>query len=130
MDLSDYFNQNEVYFSESQGKLISIDSMPIPYALNSFKKLITEFGDDFMETRLYRRLWKQVTPEMFELRSLLQRHGKAAIYIGPYSKVKLNAARSRLYRAGARRTWKKDELLYGDFGEIQIQVRKKALSGG
>ena len=124
MQLSDYFGQTEVYFSESQRRLVPISDMAPPYAVNAFKKLCEEFGEDFEGTPLYTRFLAYVTPSRVKLHLLLEKHGKASLYVGDHSPIGLNTARSRLYRAGARRTWRHGDILNGDFGEIVITSRK------
>ena len=135
MDLATYFNQDEMYFSESQGQLIRIDSMVHSYALNCFKKLLREFGDEFTGTHLFNRFYRIACPRHFE--NILAQHGVASYWLGAPKARTLNQVRSSAYRAGKKlgmkvktRTGKDRDVLIIEVvqPETRISVRGKALA--
>lgn len=124
MEIDEYLGQGELYFSESQGQLIRIDEMPVSYALNCWRKLYREFGDDFTGTALERALHGHTSPSSHTLSDVLTRHGKASVYVGAGG-PSVAAARKRLRRAGASRTHKRDDWVEGVAAPVQIRVKRR-----
>lgn len=89
MDLAEYFNQEEMYFSESSGQMTRLEDMPFQRAFYSHYKLLREFNGEYAETRLYRAFTRILDPRPAEIRSQLSKYGKAsARYIDSDSKIR------------------------------------------
>ena len=103
MDLTDYFNQEEFYFSESQGQMLRIEDMPFQQAFYSHRKLISVFGlRVYAGTNLYQAFIRKLCPTPAQIREQLERYGKAchAVYDpGMLEKTNGTRVRSKLYHA-------------------------------
>ena len=119
------FGQGEYYFSESQGKLVRLAEMPLPYARNCMRKLLNEYQDEFRGSPLHDAFIRRLVPTRNDLCSLLKA-GAASIYIGD-SGLSSGAARSRLRRAGAAVTHKNGDFIEGtaEVAQVKISVRGK-----
>lgn len=123
MTLEEYFNQTEFYFSESAQEQVPIEEMATPYALNAWNKLRREFGDTFTDTPLYAALFSRILPTTVTIRASLEQFGSASVWVGERAALTVEGARSRLRRAGARRTHKDGNWVRGDMGTAVISVR-------
>lgn len=123
--LEEYFSQTEFYFSESTQEQVLIEEMATPYALNAWNKLRRTFGDDFTDTPLYNALFSRILPTTTTIRESLDRYGTASVWVGERAALTVQGARSRLRRAGARRTHKDGSWVRGDLGEVDVHVHRK-----
>lgn len=125
MTLEEYFNQTDFYFSESTHGQVPIEEMATPYAKNAWSKLIRTFGDAFLGTPLHNALFARIEPDSANLHESLNRYGQASVWVGDKAAVGVPGARSRLRRAGARRTHKDGDWVRGDMGTVAVSVRRK-----
>lgn len=118
----EYLSQRESYFSESAQEFISVGEMAPQYALNAYRKLLAEFGCDFVNTELALALAERISPGVDEMRTSLASHGRVRfVPVG----LSDSGARSRLRRAGATRTHKDGPWVVGEREEeIHVSVRK------
>lgn len=124
MKVQEYINQGDVYFSESQGNLVSISEMVPQYALNAWRKLNTEFGEEFAGSALSSALLQKVLPEAGACRAQMRKFGKSAIYVGEGG-MKVESGRSRLRSAGAATTRHEGDWMYGYPPEIEVKVHAR-----
>lgn len=130
MDIEEYFNQDEFYFSESAGQLIRIDEMPFQQAFFSHRKLLREWVDVYVGSNLYQKFIRKICPTSQQIREQLQLYGKAchAIYEPGVLLQKTNgtAVRTKMYRAarrpGTRVRTHKVNTSVGDYIEATIPV--------
>lgn len=118
----EYLTQGERYFSESTQELIFVGEMAPQHALHAYRKLLREFGCDFVNTELGMSLAKRISPGVDEMRTMLVEHGRARfVPVG----LSDSGARSRLRRAGASRTRKDGPWVVGEMDtDMHVTVRK------
>lgn len=101
-DFSEYFNQDEVYFSGSQAQFIRIEDMPFQQAFFSHRKLLRRHGEEYADTSLYHAFMAKLCPNATEIRAQIEKFGKSchAVY-EPWMLAKTNGTnvRSKMYRA-------------------------------
>lgn len=106
MDIVEYLNQDEYYFSESQGQLIRIDEMPFQQAFFSHRKLINTLGlKEYGGTHLYQAFYHKLCPRPAEIRAQLEKYGKACHAVTEPGRFKdTNGTRVRGKMYGAAKT--------------------------
>lgn len=97
MTLREYFDQ-EMYFSESQGELVSIQEMAFPHAYYAWAKLCGDYHMDFYDTQLNRAFMERLSPSAERIRQRLKAGGIVS-HVAMYPKHR-HAVRSKIYRAG------------------------------
>lgn len=122
MKVQEYFSQGERYFSESQGQFQDIDSMPPPYALNAWRKLLNEYGEEFQSSALSHSLLTRILPQGEAIKKALSKFGKAGIFVGEGG-MKEATARARLRAGGAASTRLEGDWMYGYAEDLVVTVR-------
>lgn len=121
MDLKEYFNQTEMYFSESAGQLVRLEEMPFPRAFYSHMKLLRAFQSEYPETPLYLAFMHILNPSAPEIREQLQKYGKACHMFSHGD----NDVRAKLFRAakvlGKKVTTHRHEV-DGGYGWVEATV--------
>lgn len=105
--IDEYFNQDEFYWSESNGNFLRLEDMPFQQAFYSHRKLLREHGVlAYGGTHLFQAFLRKLFPLSSEIRMQLARYGKACSTInepGPLaSKSAEHKVRSKM--RGAMRT--------------------------
>jgi hypothetical protein len=125
----DPFSTN-MYFSESQRQLISVDQMAMPYARNVLVKLLREYPDDFIGSVLHQTLYQKLRPAPAELLSLLRGTGAASYFCPHVADEK--KAREKFYKLSKRvgrpiHTHKNGDFIEATMepDEVNISVRRK-----
>lgn len=103
-DFTEYFNQDQRYWSGSQAQFILIEDMPFQQAFYSHRKLIREHGlKEYGGTHLYQAFIRKLCPSPAEIRDQLARFGKACHSVhepGPWaSKTTGKRVRTKMYNA-------------------------------
>jgi hypothetical protein len=127
MTVEEYFNQGEWYYSESQHDQVLIESMATPHCANVYSKLMREFPLLFPGSVLAQALLTRMAPTHDDIVASLNRYGVASVWVGTGRPVTIAGARSRLRRAGARRTHIDGQWVRGDMmGEdVVVNVRQR-----
>lgn len=87
------------YWSESQKQLIDVAEMPLPYALNVFRKLMRDHPDEFAASHLAQTLMNRLRPSAGVLKSLLASKGEASFLL---SDAEAKTRRAMFYRIGKK----------------------------
>lgn len=138
---ADYFNQEELYWSESNGQFLRIEDMPFQQAFSSHRKLTREHGlEVYGGTHLYNAFLRKLCPCASKIRYQMERYGKACHLLyepGPWARhTELKRTRGRVYSAmeGRKVTTKVVNIASGSYLEVvvavspgTIKVRGKAL---
>jgi hypothetical protein len=72
MDLEEYFGQGDLYFSESQQEMVPLEGMVYPHLLYAFKKLIREWGAQFVGSPLFHSFFAITCPNKERITELLK----------------------------------------------------------
>lgn len=110
-----------LYYSSSQRKVISVDEMPLPYALNVLNRLGTDYPDDFKGSVLQKALYERLYPTTDELAEILQKNGVASCWAGSEEHTR-KSARSKLYRAAGKIGKKVRTETHGKFIEAVVDT--------
>ena len=125
MNEREYFNQTEMYFSESSHQLIPLENMPFQRAFYSHYKLVREFGASYEGTPLYEAFTRILDPSPAQIRDQLTRFGKATHrYITGTTNVRSKLA-SAARVAGKTITTHKHEVSRG-LGWVEATVTTEA----
>jgi hypothetical protein len=120
MNIDTYLNQT-LYFSESEGQLCQISSLPYKRAAYSYRKCLATFGEAFVGTPLEIAFLRYLEPTPKEIREALNNWGKVCHL---YRLVPMTATRKIkgvAKRAGIPVETKKVELARG-LGWIEAEV--------
>lgn len=82
MDLQEYFGQKDFYFSESEQAMLPIEGMVYPHLVNSFRKLIREWGDEFTGTTLFQAMFAVACPNGEAMQELFSKGLTVAYWTG------------------------------------------------
>jgi hypothetical protein len=103
MDLAEYFNQAQYYFSESEGQLVPLDEMAFPRLFSSWMKLRKEGGREFIGSPLDRAFTRRACPTPAVIREQLQTYGKAChainVMVGPRTMPMVSQVRAKMRNA-------------------------------
>ncbi len=122
MKVQEYLGQGEKYFSESAGELVTIADMAPQYALNAWRKLVKEFGCEFVGSDLCLALVQKFLPPRHRITTDLNKYGKAVIFVGEGGMNK-STARRHLIHSGAEHTHLNKEWMEGHAPTLQVTVR-------
>jgi hypothetical protein len=96
----------DLYFSESEGELISPSDMPFQHAYYAWRKSVSEFGDRFIESQLNQAFMERLSPSRDSITLQFHTMGKAThVWLGNYSREKL---RRVAHQMGLKVTTHKD----------------------
>jgi hypothetical protein len=107
-NVAEYFNQGEVYYSNSSGQFLRIEEMPFQQAFYAHRKLLREWDGEpgmYEGSHLYLAFFRYLTPPPKLIAEQLKKYGKACHMLYEPTvlrrKTLLNPVRGKFYRAGS-----------------------------
>lgn len=99
MTLQEYFNQGSFYFSESQQEAYEIARMPYPYVVNAIKKLIRDYGEEFIGGTLYQTMVRKACPNINQMIGLFTNGITVGYWLGAPDARKKRTVRANAIKA-------------------------------